>query len=199
MKVYDRAYFDRWYRAGGAVVRPEATARKAKLALAAAEHLLGGEVRNVLDVGCGEAPWRAILKRARPGLRYLGLDTSSYVIRRHGKRRDIRYGHIAALDELQLNERFDLVVCSDMLQYVPTPELRAGLRQIRGLTGGLAFIEAFTSHDDMIGDGDGWIHRTAGFYRRELRDAGFIACGMHCYLPGSLRPSANELELLPGG
>jgi len=197
-KRYDRAYFERWYRSDTAIVRPEVTQRKAKLALAAAEHMLGGVVRSVLDVGCGEAPWRAILKRVRPDLRYIGVDSSDYVLRRYGRRRGILKGELAELDRLDL-PRFDLVVCSDMLQYVPTDELRAGLRHMRVLTGGLAFIEAFTSEDDMVGDGDAWIDRSAAFYRRELRSAGFIACGMHCYLPASMRGTANVLELLPGG
>jgi SAM-dependent methyltransferase len=194
-KEYDRAYFDRWYRSDRAVVRPAATARKARLALAAAEHMLGCEVRSVLDIGCGEAPWRAILKRARPRLHYIGVDSSSYVVRRYGRRRNIVHGRFGTLDRLGLRGPFDLVVCSDMLQYIETAELRAGLRQIRTLLGGLAWLEAFSSEDDMVGDAEHWIHRPAASWRREFRRAGLVRCGLHCYLPDSLRASANALEL----
>jgi SAM-dependent methyltransferase len=198
-KRYDAGYFARWYHGPDALVRPELIRRKARLALAAAEHMLGREVQTVLDAGCGEAPWRAVLRRARPGLRYQGVDASEWVVRRWGRRRGIRHGTLGTLDRLGFREPFDLVVCSDMLQYLPDAELRAGLRNLHVLTGGLAFIEAFADEDDMVGDADGWVHRPAASYRRELRRAGFTACGLHCYLPRSMRAAANALELAGPG
>ena len=182
MKVYDRGYFDRWYRSAGAVVHPEAVLRKVRLALAAAEYVLRRPVRSVLDVGCGEAPWRAPLRRLRPGLRYLGVDSSDYVIRRYGRRRGIRYGTLGDLDALGLRRPFDLVVCADVLEYVPTAEVSAGLRHMCRLAGGIAYIEAFASTDDMIGDREQWHHRSARVYRELFRDAGLVSCGLHCYV-----------------
>lgn len=193
-KRYDRAYFDRWYRSPGAVVRPEAVRRKVRVALAAAEYVLGREVRSVLDVGCGEAPWRALLRRLRPGLRYVGVDNSDYVVRRYGRRRGIRRGRLGGLSALGLSRPFDLVVCADVLEYVPTPEVRAGLEQLRALTGGLAYIEAFTSADDMVGDRQDWHHRSARVYRALFRAAGLVACGLHCYVPRERLGSLSALE-----
>ena len=66
-KVYDRAYFEKWYRhPRHAVGSKQELARKVALAVAVAEYYLGRPVDSVLDVGCGEAPWRAPLLALRP-------------------------------------------------------------------------------------------------------------------------------------
>jgi SAM-dependent methyltransferase len=194
VKAYDRAYFDRWYRSSLAVVKPEAMQRKVRLALAAAEYILGRPLRSVLDVGCGEGPWRAQLRRLRPGLRYVGVDSSEYVVQRHGKRRGIRYGELGRLDRLGFRRRFDLVVCADVLEYVPTPEVRVGLAHLRRLTGGMAYIEAFTAMDDMVGDRAEWHFRSALKYRTLFQEAGLIACGLHCYVPAERADKVSALE-----
>lgn len=198
MKTYDRAYFDRWYRSPGAVVKRDVVLRKVRLALIAAEYVLGREVRSVLDVGCGEAPWRAPLRRMRPRLRYLGVDSSPYVVQRFGKRRNIVAGSLGTLDRLRLNRRFDLVICADVLEYVSTPEMRRGLAHMAGLTGGLAYIEAFPFEDDMIGDMENWHHRSAGTYRGEFRRAGFTPCGLHCYVTRTALAGMGALEVCRG-
>ena len=197
-KVYDRAYFDRWYRGRRAVVKPEVVRRKVRLAVAVAESVLGRELRSVLDVGCGEAPWRALLRGMRPRLRYVGVDSSEYVVRRYGKRRGIVRGTLAELPKAGVRGRFDLVVCADVLEYVPTPELRVGLRHIHDLTRGVAYIEAFPVEDEMVGDFENWHHRTARTYRQELRGAGLVACGMHCYVPAAAADTLGALERCGG-
>jgi len=194
VKVYDREYFDRWYRSADAVVRPEVVQRKVHLALAAAEYVIGHAVRSVLDVGCGEGAWRAPLRRLRPGVRYVGVDSSDYAVRRYGRRRGIREGTLGRLDRLGLKRRFDLVVCADVLEYVPTPEVRSGLRHLRLLTGGVAYIEAFAVSDDMVGDREQWHYRSARAYRELFREAGLVACGLHCYVPRERLHAVSAME-----
>ena len=80
-KVYDQAYFDRWYR-GKQAHDDKAIARKVALSVAMAEYHLGRSVRSVLDIGCGEAPWRKHLLKLRPTLHYQGVDASEYAVRR---------------------------------------------------------------------------------------------------------------------
>ncbi|NJD09263.1 MAG: class I SAM-dependent methyltransferase [Gemmatimonadetes bacterium] len=194
MKAYDREYFERWYRSAQAVVRPEVVQRKVRLALAAAEYVLGRRVRSVLDVGCGEGAWRPLLRRLHPGLRYVGVDSSEYAVRRYGRRRGVRQGTLGRLDRLGLKRPFDLVVCADVLEYVPTPEVKAGLRHLRRLTGGLAYIEAFTLTDDMVGDRELWHYRSAHTYRELFREAGLVSCGLHCYVPKERLATVSALE-----
>jgi len=194
-KVYDRAYFDRWYRdPRHAVVHAGVQARRVQLAVAAAEYLLERELRSVLDVGCGEAPWRALLRAARPRVRYLGVESSDYAVRRFGRRRDIVRGSLGTLGALGLEGPFDLIVCSDVLHYVPTPEVRAGLAAIAELLGGVAYLELFAAEDATEGDDAGFQQRSAAVYRRLFREAGLIHLGLHCYVGEMLAPGLITFE-----
>src|SRR5262249_2550286 len=139
VKRYDRAYFERWYHdPRHAVIQHGLLARRVQLAIAAAEYLLERPIRSVLDVGCGEGAWRPLLLQARPGVRYVGVDSSEYAVRRFGRLRGIRLGRLGDVGRMGFARRFDLVVCSDVLHYVATPELRRGLRAITRLLAGTA-------------------------------------------------------------
>jgi SAM-dependent methyltransferase len=182
-KRYDRAYFERWYRDPRTRIHLRATvARKVRLALHAAEYLNQRPVRSVLDVGCGEAPWQPVLARLRPGIRYAGVDSSGYAVHRFGRARGIRLGRFDELGGLGLVGPFDLVVCSDVLHYVPAPELRRGLEALAGLLGGVAWIEVFTSTDSILGDFREMKRRPPAFYERLFREVGLVHCGLYCFV-----------------
>lgn len=194
-KIYDRDYFDKWYRnPRHAVASREGLQRKAALALAAAEYYLGHAVRNVLDIGCGEGVWRAPLLAIRPEIRYLGLDSSEYAVARYGRSRNIRLATFGQLGELRFDTPFDLIVCSDVLHYVRTPELKRGLRGIAEMLDGVAFLELFTASDAPDGDKHGFIARTPRWYLSAFADAGLIACGSHCYVGPRLQGCVAALE-----
>ena len=189
-KVYDRAYFDRWYRdPRHAVVRQGVVERRVQLAVSAAEYVLERPIRSVLDVGCGEAPWRAPLLHARPGLRYVGVDSSAYVVARYGKSRGIRRGTFGGLGRMRLG-RFDLVVCADVLHYVPTPDLAKGLAALARRLHGLAWIEVFAREDDTVGDDVEYQARAAAAYRRLFTAAGLVHVGLFGWVT---RDRAGEL------
>ena len=150
-KRYDRAYFDKWYRSDAHRVGSRAQlARKVAMVVHLAEYYLARPLRNVLDVGCGEAAWRAPLLQPRPKLAYRGLDASEYVVARYGRSRNIGLATFGQLAELRFDERYDLVVCSDMLHYVPAREVARGLSGFVDLLEGFAFIEVFTARDDPV-------------------------------------------------
>ena len=194
-KRYDRAYFDRWYRNPAHRVRTaEALARKVRMVLGVTEFFLGRPIRTVLDIGCGEGEWFPILRRLRPTARYAGLDPSRYVIRRYGRRRNIRYGSLADVSSLRFGRSVDLVICSDVLQYVTADEVVRGLTTIRRIVRGVAFVEAFAEEDAMEGDRDGWHDRSAAWYRRAFRSAGLVQCGPYCFLDPDKWGNLNALE-----
>jgi SAM-dependent methyltransferase len=192
---YDRAYFDRWYRdpetrvKSGAAIR-----RKAALALSVAEYYLEHPVRTVLDAGCGEGNWLPALKSFRPGIRYTGVDASSYAVERFGKKRNIRLGTFATLEEIGLADDYDLIVCSDTLFYLPLEELKLGLQSLAHRAAGIAFLELYTEEDSLIGDFPKEGLQSAAFYRRLLKSHGFRSVGSHCYLGPQLHGSAMQLE-----
>ena len=195
-KAYDIAYFHRWYRDPRTRVTSErALERKVHLALSAAEYMLGRRVRTVLDVGCGEARWYPALKDVRPKIEYLGVESSDYAVRTFGADRNVRQGSFGTLRTLRLRGPYDLIVCADMLQYVPTPDLGPGLREIRRLLGGVAYIEAYAREDDMEGDMDGWIFRSTASLRRAFRAAGLTHCGLYCFVDVDKITAVNALEV----
>jgi hypothetical protein len=69
------------------------------------------------------------------------------------------------------------------------------LKEVRRLLGGVAYIEAYAREDDMVGDMEGWVYRSAGTYRREFRTAGLTQCGMYCFIDASKLNAVNALEV----
>jgi len=195
-KRYDADYYARWYHADPRerALRRALVTRKATLALAAAEHLLERSARSVLDVGCGEAPWRAALLAVRPRLRYVGVDPSAWAAARWGRRRGVRHGGLADLDRLRLGGPFDLVVCSDVVHYVGDADLRRGLASMAGLARGVLWIEAFTSEDEFEGDVEGFRPRSARAYRAAFRRAGLVPLGLFLHASPALSHRVAALE-----
>lgn len=196
-KSYDEAYFRKWYRDPRTRVHtPQAVRRKVRMVVGIAEYFLGRKLRSVLDVGAGEGAWRREIRRIRPDVRYLGIDPSDWVVARHGRRRNIRLGSFEQLPTLQLGRAHDLIVCADVLQYVPDAALKRGVRHLASILTGMAYLEAYTTGDDMEGDLEGWHPRTKAQYRAVFARAGLVGCGLHCYLTRETALKAVELELL---
>ena len=192
-KTYDHRYFQHWYR-DQAIHDPKRLARKVALAVAVTEHYLERPLRSVLDIGCGEGAWRAPLLKLRPKLRYLGFDSSEYAIARHGARRNLHPAHFGDFAWLRPCAPVDLLVCADVLHYLPSRELLAGLPGLAELCGGVAFLETFSAEDEFEGDTEGFQPRKAAWYRRRLEAEGFTAIGSHCWLGPALAGSASALE-----
>lgn len=192
---YDRNYFDKWYRDPvHRVSTASSTRRKAAMVLAVAEYYLERPVRTVLDVGCGEGQWQPALKSLRPGIRYLGIDPSEYAVRRFGRRRNLRLGGFADLPGCGLAPVYDVIVCSDLLYYVPSSELRAGLKEVIDRLEGVAFLEAYASDAAIKGDFRTIEPRSDAAYRRLFRSLGLISCGPHCYAGPMLAGQVTKLE-----
>ena len=192
---YDRRYFDKWYRHPRHRVKSRQDMRRQLgFIVATAEYLLDRPVSSVLDVGCGEGNWSTVLKELRPRAKYVGVDGSEYAIKRFGARRNLRLGTLGTIGSVGLKGPFDLILCLGVLNYVTGEELQRGLRQLRELAGGMAYLEIFTRADDATGD----FRRTAAqwpsWYRTKIRRAGFVPLGLHCFLPKDLASHAAALE-----
>lgn len=193
---FDRRYFDKWYRSTRhRVATPADFRRRAMLAIAVAESMLGRPVRSVLDVGCGEARWRTPLLALRPGLRYHGVDSSSYVVEKFGRARGIRFGTVGGLGDAGLGSKYDIVVCADVLHYVDERELERGLIQMKARLGGVAYLPTFTSRDAIDGDTSAVRARPPIWYRRRFAAAGLTAVGLGFYVSRSMASTLAALEL----
>jgi hypothetical protein len=116
------------------------------------------------------------------------------VVRRFGRRRNIRLGTLETVGRLGLGRSFDLVVCADVLQYVPTAELRRGRVALRRLASGVLWLDAYTAEDDFIGDREGWQRRSERAWRRIFSEAGLVSCGLNCWVPRRLEGRLSALE-----
>lgn len=195
-KRYDRAYFDRWYRDAGLGGRARLM-RKVALAVAMAEYHLERPIRSALDIGCGEGAWRAPLRKLRPQVRYIGFDSSEYAIARYGARRDLHLARFADFATLRPCPPADLLICSDVLHYLPAREIDRGLPGLAALCCGVAFLECFTREDETEGDAEGFVQRPAAFYRRRFESVGFRQIGSHCWLSPALAADTTALETAP--
>ena len=193
-KTYDRAYFDRWYRNRTTRVNSHAEVRrKVQVAVASAEYFIRRPIRTVLDVGCGEGAWLPHLRALRPRIQYLGLDSSEYVVRRFGKTRNIHQASFADLPSLDLDV-YDLVICSDVMHYVPDDDLRAGVRALADAADGVAYFEVLTKEDDITGDLDSFLRRPAAFYRELFASVGMSFVGPYTWLSPAFKGAVAELE-----
>lgn len=192
-KQYDQAYFQHWYRRSD-IGGPQRLARKVALAVACAEYYLERPIRSVLDIGCGEGAWRAPLLKLRPRVRYLGFDSSQFAIARHGQRRNLHFARFGDFAQLRPCPPVDLLVCADVLHYLPTRELQRGLPGLVDLCGGVAFLETFASQDEFEGDHVDFQPRKAAWYRRRFAAQGLQAVGSHCWLSPTLAGQAAALE-----
>ncbi len=163
---FDRAYYERFYFDPRTAVTSRSEMRaRARLIAAYAIHV-GLPVRRVLDAGCGVGLLRAPLRRALPRAEYVGLETSEYLCRRYG------WLH-GTLESFRSSERFDLVICYDVLQYLDDVAARRALASLGRLCRGVLYFSALTLRDwarncDRSRTDPNVRLRSAEWYRRAL-------------------------------
>ena len=192
MKIYDRAYYDKWYRGPSRVTSFAELRRKVTTVVANAEYFLRRPLKNVLDIGCGEAPWYVHLKSMRSRVSYVGVDPSEYAIRAFEGHRNVHPGSFTDLSAV--SGKFDLVVCSDVMHYLNESDIREGLPHIIKHMRGLAFFEVFTREDHISGDVDGFQRRPARWYRSVFSDAGLTQVAPYMWVVKDIADEASELE-----
>jgi SAM-dependent methyltransferase len=163
---FDHAYYQRFYFNPRTAVtnRAEMNAR-GRLIAAFAAHL-GLPVRRILDAGCGVGLLRAPLKRALPRATYTGLEVSGYLCQRYG------WIH-GGIQDFKRREKFDLVICYDVLQYLDAVETQRALRNLSRVCRGLLYFGVLTREDweencDQSRTDPAVSLRGGAWYRREL-------------------------------
>src|SRR6266545_2238502 len=91
------------------------------------------DFKSVLDVGCGQGSFLQELQSDFPNIKPYGIDISSAAIELAQKR--IPGGQFRVLDvtDSSLDERCDLVVCSEVLEHIPDDV--SALQHLRKITG----------------------------------------------------------------
>jgi SAM-dependent methyltransferase len=188
---FDRAYYQRYYFDARTAVASRSEMRaRARLIAAFLAHA-GFPVRRILDAGCGTGMLRAELVRLLPRAHYVALESSEYLCARYGW----RYGRI---EEYRPRAPFDLVICYDVLQYLPGVAARRALANFGRLCRGVLYCTALTRYDyeqncDRART-DASVHlRSAHWYRRGLRRQ-FREAGMGFWLRRGAPLTLWELE-----
>ncbi len=163
---FDAAFYRKYYRDPATRVSSRAEQERLADFVCAYTAYLGFRVRRVLDAGCGLGYMRAAVARCFPRARYVGLEASEYVARRHG------WVH-AGLEAYRPRAPFDLVICHDVLQYLDDRTAIGALANLGRLSRGAVYVSALTLGDwNGAADrsrSDGGVHlREAGWYRRRL-------------------------------
>ena len=82
--------------------------------------------------------------------------------------------------------------------YTQTPEFE-GLAHLYELAHGMVYLELFTSADrGVFGDTRGTRLRSPAWYRARIREARFLSCGLHCYVPDWLSEQTSAMERCGG-
>src|SRR5512142_966796 len=186
---FDAAYFRRYYHGRD---RTHSAREIASLVagVCGLSAWLGVRIGAVLDVGAGTGIWRAPLRRRLPDARYRSVDVSPYACARYGhEQRDI--------SRWRARERFDLVVCHSVLQYLPDAAAERALRNLGAMCRGILYLEAITREDLEVLDlerTDTVMHlRPARWYRARLaHDFEPIGGGLWAARRGPVRLYALE-------
>ncbi|HEU0223950.1 MAG TPA: class I SAM-dependent methyltransferase [Steroidobacteraceae bacterium] len=138
--MFDEGFYRRYYvDPETRVASREDTVRLGRFVCAYAAYL-GFTVKRVLDAGCGLGHLRQPVREYFPRARYVGLETSDWLCRRHGWTR----GSIARYAPKQ---PFDLVFCHDVLQYLDDREAVRALANLGRLSRGALYFSVLTRED----------------------------------------------------
>lgn len=178
-RVFDKAYYDRFYGdAERRVTDKETTRRLGSFVCSYLDHL-DVQVSRVLDVGCGVGLWRDVVAERYPEARYVGIEVSEYLCRTRGWKQ-------ASIVDYKSRSAFDLVICQGVLQYLSENEARSAIVNLAELTKGAMFLEVLTSEDwetncdRSVTDSECFLRDAAWYSNRLSRH--FTNCGGGVYL-----------------
>lgn len=189
---FDAAYFQKFYLNAATRVVTAAEMRNRAAVVAAALRACQIPVRRILDAGCGIGLLRKPFEEFLPRARYTGLEASDYLCKRFG------WAH-ASVAEFAPRSPYDLVVCYDVLQYLPAAQAARAITNFGRLSRAALYVSALTTEDwrencDRSRT-DRAVHlRTGAWYRRRLQRS-FRHLGFGIWLRKNVAAILWEMEL----
>jgi 2-polyprenyl-3-methyl-5-hydroxy-6-metoxy-1,4-benzoquinol methylase len=163
---FSAAYFRKYYLNAATRVVTAAEMRSRAAVIAGALRQCQIPIRSILDAGCGIGLLRRPFKQLLPRARYVGLEASEYLCNRFDWIR-------GSVIDFAPRQPFDLVVCYDVLQYLPDNEASRAIANLAKLTRAALYVSALTTEDwrencDRSRT-DRAVHlRSGAWYRRRL-------------------------------
>ena len=191
-KDFDQAFFEHYYdRKSTLVLNEDDVFRRVCFVLAYLAHLQV-PMHSVLDAGCGTGLWKRGLHSIDRSIKYTGIDPSEYLCRKHGWIQ-------SSVADFKSKQKFDLVVCQDVMQYMSNDEAERSIRTIARVSRGALYFDVPTRDD--INDGyldmrktDKRIHvRSAAWYRTRL-STHFVNAGGGVFITNRSRAIVLALE-----
>jgi 2-polyprenyl-3-methyl-5-hydroxy-6-metoxy-1,4-benzoquinol methylase len=175
--AFDQAYYQRFYFNRRTAVTSRAEMRARARLIASCADYIGLPVGKILDAGCGVGLLRTPLLQGLKRASYTGLEFSDYLCQRYGWLQ-------GSIETFRTRERFDLVVCYDVLQYLSAAQAKRAIANLARLCRGALYFGALTREDWRDNCDQSRTHRIPGlrpgsWYRRALSGAFRpIGCGM---------------------
>jgi SAM-dependent methyltransferase len=182
---FNAAYYKRYYEsAATAVVGAQLQQNEVRFVIAFCRYI-ELEVKRFADVGAGTGWW------AREFAKQYG---TSPVIETFDASLDACeiYGHKNVSIQQLAGAASDLVVCRDVLRYVPETLIDRAIARLAKKCRGVMYLHVITSDDEIDEDASDMagVFRTTAFYRRRLKEAGFRDCGMGLFVSARLKKFA---------
>lgn len=138
--LFDAGFYQRYYVDPRTRVASHADAVRLGRFICAYTEYLGFTVQQVLDAGCGLGHLKAPVREYFPRAGYVGLESSDYLCR--------KYGWVCgSIADYRPAAPFDLVLCHDVLQYLPEREAARALSNLARLCRGALYFSVLTAED----------------------------------------------------
>jgi len=190
---FDRRYYERLY--GYPRIRASDRAEIARIGDFVCAYLryLEQPVRRVLDIGCGLGFWQSSSARHYPRARFTGVEASDFLCDQYGWIR-------GSVVDYKARGAFDLVICKDVLQYLPDAEAATAIDNLAAHCRGAMYFNLLTRQDweencdqDRT-NGDVFL-RSSDWYLRRLRPH-FVRAGGGLFVSRRSSTILWELEKL---
>jgi 2-polyprenyl-3-methyl-5-hydroxy-6-metoxy-1,4-benzoquinol methylase len=175
--AFDQAYYQRFYFDRRTAVTSRSEMRARARLISSCLGYIGMPVGSILDAGCGVGLLRAPLLQSHKRASYTGLEFSDYLCKRYGWRQ-------GSIDTFRSRQRFDLVICYDVLQYLSAARAQRAIANLAKLCRGALYFGALTREDWRDNCDQDRTDRIPGlrpgsWYRRELSSSfRQLGCGM---------------------
>jgi 2-polyprenyl-3-methyl-5-hydroxy-6-metoxy-1,4-benzoquinol methylase len=188
---FTAAYFQKFYLNAATRVVTAAEMRGRAALIAGTLKQCQIPIRSILDAGCGIGLMQKPFKELLPRARYVGLESSPYLCSRF----DWVQGSIV---DFAQRKPFDLVVCYDVLQYLPDRQAARAIVNLSKLTRAALYVSALTKEDwrencDRSRT-DRAVHlRSGAWYRRRLNKS-FRYVGFGIWVRNNVTAILWEME-----
>jgi SAM-dependent methyltransferase len=188
---FSAAYFRKFYLDAATRVVTAAEMRSRAALIASALKQCQIPVRRILDAGCGIGLLQKPFEEFLPGARYTGLEASEYLCSRFG------WTHGSIVD-FAARTPFDLVICYDVLQYLPDAQAARAIVNLSRLSRAAIYVSALTTEDwrencDRSRT-DRAVHLRAGAWYRRRLNKGFHYVGFGIWIRRDVTAILWEME-----